>query len=630
MSDEKKPDILPVRHGPAQGHAVENRMIGAVGGPNSIRTKIIDNVDGSKTMLRTRGGMPEITTEGTTKDEVAEQNVWPWHGYYDYADSTLKVEKGATTTSKTITFALPNNQNCFTFKKPGASYKSVPPGKKGRKPYLDWVNYGILGGNTLFGVDVGNTVWPVVMSNGKVYVVDCAISGITSVTLTVNLYRLDDWVKHNSTLPTKALYFKNNKKLNPFSTRTLPSGGTLTAVMTQTINVPAYTGSGTLSSFRRGDISHDGSHAVFIRQCTYTNLGVNVFNDDAWYELRITQTSGVLTAALVTLRDTPISPNSYGTTSNVISYPVGPMGDDGHGNLMGTITGTQVVMVDQTLDFTIGFYYGPSSNTAVEWTGKSQATNNRTSTHTITLAGGNPNSGFYHLDVTGSDVSKLTIDYGSGTFVIKSTTNYHWTNYDTSGYVNSTSEVGTSSSSISLSPFNPGGLPGTTVVPTSYGLIGTTAIAALGAPSSSVSPYSLTSATANRAWSGRQNAAERCAFGLQGMYTKFPQNLSTGHYVGFNDGYIGIMRDTENCFTVRFYAQPIGGSYFTGANVIAHLTPDGITYVTAPPSEGLTSTSTPATASLGAYWGRVSYNRAKKKFAYGTYSSGSWLGRYYI
>lgn len=53
---------LPTRHGIAQGTAAENRLLNGVGGPGGIRTKIVQNPDGSETMLRTRGGFPEFTT----------------------------------------------------------------------------------------------------------------------------------------------------------------------------------------------------------------------------------------------------------------------------------------------------------------------------------------------------------------------------------------------------------------------------------------------------------------------------------------------------------------------------------------------------------------------------------------
>ena len=49
--------IFPTRFGGSVGKSLENKMLDAVGGANSIRTRIIGN-----TMLRTRGGFPEFTT----------------------------------------------------------------------------------------------------------------------------------------------------------------------------------------------------------------------------------------------------------------------------------------------------------------------------------------------------------------------------------------------------------------------------------------------------------------------------------------------------------------------------------------------------------------------------------------
>ena len=67
-------NVLPVRHGTAQGHSVENRMIGVCGGPESFRTQLRNNPDGSVTMLRTRGGRPEFSTvSGATKAATSER-----------------------------------------------------------------------------------------------------------------------------------------------------------------------------------------------------------------------------------------------------------------------------------------------------------------------------------------------------------------------------------------------------------------------------------------------------------------------------------------------------------------------------------------------------------------------------
>ena len=61
--DDKNPwKQFQTRDGAPMGHAVERTMIESVGGQNTIRTKIRDNPDGTKTTLRTRGGFADFTT----------------------------------------------------------------------------------------------------------------------------------------------------------------------------------------------------------------------------------------------------------------------------------------------------------------------------------------------------------------------------------------------------------------------------------------------------------------------------------------------------------------------------------------------------------------------------------------
>lgn len=67
-------DIFSTRDGAAQGKSLENRMLQSVGGKNAIRTKIVENADGSKTRLRTRGGMPEFVTDEPKKEKPNEVN----------------------------------------------------------------------------------------------------------------------------------------------------------------------------------------------------------------------------------------------------------------------------------------------------------------------------------------------------------------------------------------------------------------------------------------------------------------------------------------------------------------------------------------------------------------------------
>lgn len=61
--DEKFWTIFPVRTGIAQGKAKERLMLDAVGGADNFRTRVLDNHDGSTTLLRTKNGMPQFSTE---------------------------------------------------------------------------------------------------------------------------------------------------------------------------------------------------------------------------------------------------------------------------------------------------------------------------------------------------------------------------------------------------------------------------------------------------------------------------------------------------------------------------------------------------------------------------------------
>lgn len=58
--------VFPTRNGVAIGAAGERAMLDAIGGANQIRTRLTLNPDGSTTLLRTRNGMPEFTTLGTS------------------------------------------------------------------------------------------------------------------------------------------------------------------------------------------------------------------------------------------------------------------------------------------------------------------------------------------------------------------------------------------------------------------------------------------------------------------------------------------------------------------------------------------------------------------------------------
>lgn len=54
--------IFPTRTGIATGSANERQMLDAIGGAESFRTRLMNNADGSTTLLRTKGGMPQFET----------------------------------------------------------------------------------------------------------------------------------------------------------------------------------------------------------------------------------------------------------------------------------------------------------------------------------------------------------------------------------------------------------------------------------------------------------------------------------------------------------------------------------------------------------------------------------------
>lgn len=70
--------IFPTRNGPAQGSSLERNMLGAVGGVGGFRTRLQNNHDGSTTMLRTRGGMPEFTTSKIDAPKTQLKKISNW------------------------------------------------------------------------------------------------------------------------------------------------------------------------------------------------------------------------------------------------------------------------------------------------------------------------------------------------------------------------------------------------------------------------------------------------------------------------------------------------------------------------------------------------------------------------
>lgn len=66
--------IFPTRTGMATGSANERQMLEAIGGAEGFRTRLMNNADGSTTLLRTKGGMPQFETiPAATSIEIVKQ-----------------------------------------------------------------------------------------------------------------------------------------------------------------------------------------------------------------------------------------------------------------------------------------------------------------------------------------------------------------------------------------------------------------------------------------------------------------------------------------------------------------------------------------------------------------------------
>jgi len=99
MTDEyfDKTTIRRVRNAPAQGDAIERKMLDAVNDTWNYRTRIMNHPDGSKTRMKTKGGMPEFVTDkvSTTLPE---------------STCTLKMDSGVVDlVSATFSGALPDD-----------------------------------------------------------------------------------------------------------------------------------------------------------------------------------------------------------------------------------------------------------------------------------------------------------------------------------------------------------------------------------------------------------------------------------------------------------------------------------------------------------------------------------------
>lgn len=76
--------ILPTRTGPAIGGGMERKMLSHLGGGAGFLKKFMNNLDGSTTMLQTRGGMPRfITTGGLRRNDFTNDFTMTDANFYE-------------------------------------------------------------------------------------------------------------------------------------------------------------------------------------------------------------------------------------------------------------------------------------------------------------------------------------------------------------------------------------------------------------------------------------------------------------------------------------------------------------------------------------------------------------------
>ncbi|HMW85424.1 MAG TPA: hypothetical protein PKD65_05335 [Nitrospira sp.] len=111
--DDLFKSLFPTRTGTPVGHSDERKMIEAVGGPDTIRTRIQTNLDGSTTRLKTRAGHPDFTTEGG--DEVTYGN-W-YHGSWD-TSAGWKTREGAPHSARVTGSTIANQSAAWSSGQP--------------------------------------------------------------------------------------------------------------------------------------------------------------------------------------------------------------------------------------------------------------------------------------------------------------------------------------------------------------------------------------------------------------------------------------------------------------------------------------------------------------------------------
>lgn len=290
--------LLSVREGTPQGKAIENRMINAMGGPETIRKKFQNNPDGSVVMAHTRGpgAQPEFIT--TLVEQIAGLFGWPWHGLERLATAggrTTETPSGEFTTKGTSPESVNSRAFNFVLSRPAADeFAAIPP--PASDPALTtWGNWAGISNGVLFGEDVGMNVW-LYTANDTCWVVKMTLSGVATATL--DFYTLSNWVA-GMPADTAPNWVSYDGTPTPYMVTAKPSAAGRTAVKTVVLDIPAYyrTSEG-IVTVKRGCVSFDGSKIILAHEVNEPdsllfawtgNAGrADLFAEDQWNEVVIT------------------------------------------------------------------------------------------------------------------------------------------------------------------------------------------------------------------------------------------------------------------------------------------------------------------------------------------------------
>lgn len=293
-----KASAQTTRHGGLTGNASENRMLGKVGGANTIRKEFQNNADGSVTMLQTRNGFPEFTTTGDAEQKY-ENWAWPWHGLERQSTAgprVIETPSGEIATKGVAPGTAMARGFNFVLSKIGAGFASIPPPTTNPLG-TTWGNWAAITNGVLFGENVGMNTW-LYTTGSTAYVVSMIISGTATATLT--FYTLSNWVEGMSGAAATD-FVKYDKKPTPYMVKNKPSGAARVAVKTVVLTIPAYykVPVGTLR-IKRGSVSFNGSSIVLAYEVFVT--AAKTFFEDQWAEVLITGTGGGVDAIISTLR----------------------------------------------------------------------------------------------------------------------------------------------------------------------------------------------------------------------------------------------------------------------------------------------------------------------------------------